>query len=216
MNQTISYYDKNAKEFCNSTKDVDMSFCRDKFLYLLEEKNHIGAKEYDKSKIHILDAGCGSGRDAKAFLEAGYQVTAIDASGKICEEAEKLIKQKVLCMRFEELQFQQEFDGIWACACLLHVSEEEINGVLKRFWNALKEDGIFYASFKYGKGMRTDRGRVFCDYEETTLENLMVQNSFVIEDIFRTRDGRKGRENEQWVNALVRKRAFSREGGTMR
>lgn len=70
---------------------------------------------------------------------------------KICEKAEKLIKQEALCIRFEELQYRQEFDGIWACASLLHVAYIEVNGILKRFWNALKEDGIFYASFKYGK-----------------------------------------------------------------
>ena len=202
MNQTISYYDKNAKEFCCATKDADMSFCRDKFLCFLEQKNH------NKSKIHILDAGCGSGRDAKAFMEAGYQVTALDASRKICEEAEKLIKQEVFCIRFEELQFRQEFDGIWACASLLHVSYTEISGVLKRFWNALKEDGIFYASFKYGKGMRIDKDRLFYDYEETELKNLMINNRFLVESIFVTQDVRKSKENEQWVNVLAKKRVI--------
>ncbi len=211
MNQTISYYDENAKEFCHTTKDADMSFCRDKFLNLLEKKTQIKAKESDKSKIHILDAGCGSGRDAKAFLEAGYQVTALDASEKICKEAEKLIKRKVICIRFEELQFQQEFDGIWACASLLHVPYEEISGVLKRLREALKEDGILYASFKYGKGMRMDQNRIFYDYEEALLESLMGNNCFAVENIFRTRDVRKGRENEQWVNVLARKRSFFRE-----
>lgn len=206
MNQTISYYDKNAEEFCRATKDADMSFCRDRFLYLLERETHIGIEESDKSKIHILDAGCGSGRDAKAFLDAGYQVTALDASKKICEEAEKLIKQEVLCIRFEEVQFQQEFDGIWACASLLHVSYTEISEVLKRFWNALKENGIFYASFKYGKDIRTDKDRLFYDYEETALRNLMINNYFWVEDIFVTQDVRKGRENEQWINVLAKKK----------
>lgn len=208
MNHTISYYNKNAEAFCLATKDADMSFCRDKFLHLLEQKNHIKTKESDKSKIHILDAGCGSGRDARIFLEAGYQVTALDGSKKMCEEAEKLIKQEVLCIRFEELQFRQEFDGIWACASLLHVAYTEINGVLKRFWNALKEEGILYASFKYGKGMRIDKGRLFYDYEENALKKLMINNRFVVENIFVTQDVRKGRENEQWINVLAKKQVF--------
>ena len=83
MNPVISYYDKNAEEFCRATKDADMSFCRDKFLHLLEQRNYIKKSKSDKSKIHILDAGCGSGRDAKAFLDAGYQVTELDASRKM-------------------------------------------------------------------------------------------------------------------------------------
>ncbi|MCM1191701.1 MAG: class I SAM-dependent methyltransferase [Butyrivibrio sp.] len=201
MNRTLSYYDKNAEEFCRATKDADMSFCRDKFLRFLKQKEY---------KIHILDAGCGSGRDAKAFLDAGYKVTALDASGKICEEAEKLLNQKVLCMRFEEMQFQQEFDGIWACASLLHISYIEMREVLKRFWYALKEDGILYASFKYGKGMRIDKGRLFYDYEEIELKKLMISNGFWVEDIFITRDVRENRESEQWINVLAGKSKTSK------
>lgn len=205
MNQTISYYDNNAEEFCRATKDANMGFCRDKFLRLLHQKEHISINEDERAKIHILDAGCGSGRDARAFLDAGYQVTALDASRRICEEAEKLIERKVLCMRFEEMQFQQEFDGIWACASLRHISYIQMGEALKRFWNALKEDGILYASFKYGKDMRSDKGRLFCDYEEIVLKNLMISNCFLAEDIFITRDVRKNRENEKWINILVRK-----------
>ena len=208
MNQIISYYDKNAEEFCQATKDADMSFCRDKFLCLLEQKSYIKTKESDKFRIHILDAGCGSGRDAKVFLDAGYQVTALDASKKICEEARKLLKQEVLCMEFGKLLFQQEFDGIWACASLLHVSYTEIDEVLKQFWTALKDEGILYASFKYGKNMRIDKNRVFYDYEETALKNLMINNWFLVEDIFVTQDARKNRESEQWINVLAKKGSF--------
>ncbi len=205
MNPVISYYDKNAEEFCRATKDADMSFCRERFLRLLEQRNYVKKLESDKFKIHILDAGCGSGRDAKVFLDAGYRVTALDASRKICEEAQKLIKQKVYCIKFEELQFQQEFDGIWACASLLHVSFAEINGVLKRLWDALKADGVLYASFKYGEGIRIDNDRLFFNYEETTLKDLMIKNGFLVEDIFLTQDVREGRENEQWINVLAKK-----------
>ena len=155
--------------------------------------------------MHILDAGCGSGRDAKAFLDAGYRVTALDASRGICKEAKKLIGQEVYCIKFEELQFQQEFDGIWACASLLHVSFAEINGVLKRLWDALKKDGVLYASFKYGEGIRTDNDRLFFNYEETTLNGLMINNGFLVEDIFLTQDVRKNREEERWINVLAKK-----------
>ena len=128
MNQTISYYDKHAEEFCQETKDADMRFCRDKFLDFLERRNDMqNIKDNISLNMHILDAGCGSGRDAKAFLDAGYQVTAMDASTKMCEEAEKRLNKQVLCLSFEELIFEREFDGIWACASLLHVPYKDID-----------------------------------------------------------------------------------------
>lgn len=206
MNQTISYYDEHAEEFCKTTIDADMSLCRDRFLDYIERSISISTVENgNRTQLHILDAGCGSGRDAKAFMEAGYQVTAIDASAKVCEEAEKLLGQKVLCMSFEDMDFQEEFHGIWACASLLHISRENIDDVLKRLWFALKDDGVLYASFKYGEGERIANGRFFNDYQEDSLTELIIRNHFHIEELFLTQDVRQGREQEQWINVLVKK-----------
>lgn len=209
LNGTIAYYNRNAEAFCQATRDADMGFCRERFLRLVEQKRSIGDGVADeKWKIHILDAGCGSGRDGKAFSDAGYIVTAVDGSIKMCEEAEKLLRQKVFCIRLEELEFDREFDGIWACASLLHISYEEIRDVLKRLWNALKEEGIFYASFKYGEGKRVDGDRVFYDYREEQLKELMESSYFSIEDLFVTQDVREDRRNEKWVNVLAKKESF--------
>lgn len=206
MNQTISYYDEHAEEFCKTTKDADMSLCRDKFLSHIERSISISTVENDsRTKLHILDAGCGSGRDAKAFIESGYQVTAIDASAKVCEEAENLLGQKVLCMSFEDMDFQEEFHGVWACASLLHISKKNIDDVLKRLWLALKDQGILYASFKYGEGERIANGRFFNDYREGSLTELLIKNHFHIEGLFLTQDVRQGREQEQWINVLAKK-----------
>ncbi|MCI8528370.1 MAG: class I SAM-dependent methyltransferase [Lachnospiraceae bacterium] len=193
MNQTIAYYNQNAREFCDVTRNADMGFCRNKFLHHLK----LGA--------HILDAGCGSGRDAKAFMDAGYVVTALDASTEICKEAEKFLGQRVMCMSFEEMDFCQEFDGIWACASLLHISKETIVQVLKRFRAALKENGILYASFKYGQGERREGERFFMDYQEAPLKELMEECCFYIVEIFVSQDVRQGRNAQWWVNVLARK-----------
>lgn len=72
---------------------------------------------------HILDAGCGSGRDTKYFIDHGYQVTAIDGSKEMVSAASKLTGLTVQHLQFDEIYCQQEFDGIWACASVLHVKK---------------------------------------------------------------------------------------------
>lgn len=190
MNQTISYYEEHAAEFCRSTLKADMRYCRERFL------------KYLNPRSRILDAGCGSGRDSKAFADLGYFVTAMDASPKICSEAEKVLGQKVLCQSFEELDMENMFDGIWACASLLHVSKEKILLVLLRLKCALKEEGILYASFKYGDGEVIRQGRFFSNYNERTLEELMLDVGFEILELFVTSDVREGRSGEKWVNVI--------------
>ena len=190
MNQTISYYDKNAKEFCKNTIDVDMSFCQDKFL------------KYLKTGAAILDAGCGSGRDSVVFKQLGYHVTAMDASPEICKEAEKVLGQKVICKTFEELDDENVYDGIWACASLLQVPKVRMREVLYCLKCALKDDGILYASFKYGDEEKIVNGRFFSYYNERSLRVLMGKNGFEILELFVTQDVRMDRREEKWVNVV--------------
>ncbi|MCD8078646.1 MAG: class I SAM-dependent methyltransferase [Lachnospiraceae bacterium] len=192
MNRTIFYYDEHAEEYCAVTANADMSYCRDRFMAYLP----VGA--------HILDAGCGSGRDSRVFLEKGFIVTAVDASEKICKEAEKLLGQDVLQCTFQKMSFLNEFDGIWACASLLHVKKDEINLVMKNLRTALKPDGILYASFKYGTKERMVQGRLFNDYDEKSLITLLINNGFMACDVFITEDVRTTRHGEKWVNAIAR------------
>lgn len=190
MNQTISYYDKNAAEFCKNTIDADMSFCRDKFL------------KYLKTGSAILDAGCGSGRDSVAFKQLGYHVTAMDASPEICKEAEKVLGQKVICKIFEELDDENVYEGIWACASLLHVPKERMAEVLCRLKRALKDGGILYASFKCGDEEKVVNGRFFNYYNERSLRRLMRENGFEVLELFVTQDVREDRREEKWVNVV--------------
>ena len=88
-NKTIDYYNQNAEEYCQSTKDADMSACYQMFEKCLQP----GAK--------ILDLGCGSGRDSKYFLSRGYDVTSVDGSEEICKYSSEYLQRPVQCVRFE-------------------------------------------------------------------------------------------------------------------
>ena len=191
---TIKFYDDHADMYVADTLDVDMESLYSPFVDLLADG---GA---------ILDAGCGSGRDTKAFLESGFQLTAIDASAKMVEMTTRLTGQPAQQIRFQELENREEFDGIWACASLLHVPLVEIDEVLRRFACALRVGGICYLSFKEGNGERIDKGRHFTDFTKSSLRQRLDQQAlFMIVRLWGTRDLRPGRMEEKWVNVLLRK-----------
>ena len=192
MNQTLNYYNTNAKDFIEGTLNVDMSEIRNKFL------------SYLPSDAHILDAGCGSGRDSLAFKEAGYKVSAIDGSEEMCKQTAELIGQPVRQMVFQELNDISLYDGIWACATLLHVPQDEMVDVFMRLSRALKSEGILYASFKYGDFEGDRNGRYFTDYTEERFATLLQEfPEFTQVEEFITIDKRPDRE-ERWLNVILR------------
>jgi len=157
-------------------------------------------------QANILDAGCGSGRDARAFADLGHRVTAFDVSPALVALAGTHLGQPVQCLRFQDITWQEQFDGIWACASLLHVPAAELPGVMQRLCKALKPRGVLYASFKYGSGEREHQGRRFTDLDEPGLAELLRQIPELEEvEIWTTGDLRPGREAERWLNTLVRR-----------
>ena len=191
---TIRFYDDRADEYIRDTVNVDMGSLYQPFLELVPEG------------CEILDAGCGSGRDSKAFLDFGYRVTAVDASAKMVEASTRLIGLPTRHLRFQELEATDEFDGIWACASLLHVPLAELHDVLATFATALRIGGVCYLSFKEGDGERVVGSRQFTDFTEDGLRaTLQQQPAFNVLQIWITNDLRTDRIDERWVNALIRK-----------
>lgn len=194
INETISYYNKNAESFINNTIDVDFTSTQALFLSKLS---------YEST---ILDFGCGSGRDTKYFLEQGYQVTATDGSIELCKAATQYTGIPVKHMLFQELDETDTYDGIWACSSILHLPLPELEDVLHRMAVALKKDGIIYTSFKYGTYQGERNGRYFTDMTEETFSNLLQNiKELKIEDLWITSDVRPGRGDEKWLNIILRK-----------
>lgn len=191
-NINIEYYNQNANDFYASTIDADMSLWRDEFERLLPDGGR------------ILDAGCGSGRDSKAFIQHGFSVVSIDASKEMCKLASELTGQEVWTMRFDEMNFEDEFDGIWACASLLHVSSEELPFILQKMRRALDKGGVMYASFKLGNGLLTKGERTFLSFNEDELISVFEKEGFTLIKSGITQDVRPERIAEGWVNIIVK------------
>lgn len=191
---TIDYYNRNYDTFVESTRDVDFSEIQNTFMDMLP------------NKAEILDFGCGSGRDTKCFLDQGYQVEAIDGSVELCRLASEYTGIEVRDMLFQELDVQEKYDGIWACASILHLSRTELFDVLERMSQALKKNGIIYTSFKYGDFEGLRNGRYFTDFTEETFAVLISGiPSLSVEKQWITGDSRTGRENEKWLNVILKK-----------
>ncbi|MDH6164421.1 SAM-dependent methyltransferase [Leclercia adecarboxylata] len=191
---TLKYYQDNAQTFFDGTVNVDMSSLYEAFTRHLAP----GAR--------VLDAGCGSGRDAKAFQEMGYQVEAFDASSAMVELAREHTGLPVKVMTFANVDWKEEFDGIWCCASLLHVPAVELPGVMRRLADALKPGGVWYVSFKYGDGEREVDGRRFTDMDEDDLNTLVSSlTAMEVGEVWLTQDKRPDRK-EIWVNGILRKK----------
>ena len=191
MNSTLNYYNDNADRFFTSTVGVDMSALHQRFLAGLQP----GAR--------ILDAGCGSGRDAKVFSAQGFSVAAFDASAALAALASVHCGIAVAVRSFSDVDEVACYDGIWACASLLHLPQAEIPAAFARLWRALRAGGSFYLSFKHGSGERSHSGRHFTDVDESSLKAwLAVLPEQTSIETWLTEDCRPDR-SEPWVNALV-------------
>lgn len=192
MKDTIDYYNQVADDFFSETIEVNMSS-----QYALFEKYL-----FEGSKI--LDCGCGSGRDSKHFLDAGYNVVAIDGSATLCKKASEYTGLEVVNTIFQDISFNNEFDGVWASASLLHVPSDELPSVLKKIKNSLVNKGILYVSFKYGEFEGERNGRFYLDLNEESFNRIITAvGGFEIKEVFISEDVRPAKENEKWLNAVL-------------
>ncbi|EJA3103033.1 class I SAM-dependent methyltransferase [Vibrio vulnificus] len=192
---TDQYYTENAQSFFESTVSVDVQKLYDHFLPHL---NPNGA---------ILDAGCGSGRDAKHFKALGFKVTAFDANQALVELASRHLEQHVIHAKFDTFSAEpNSFDGIWACASLLHVPDKELGATFLTLSQLLRPQGLFYCSFKYGQAAQVRNGRFFTDMDEHKLHATLATSPLAIKQTWVTSDVRPGRGSEQWLNAILIRR----------
>lgn len=135
---TLSYYDASGESYFSSTVNADMSAAWNRFSFFLK-------------RGRILDFGCGSGRDSRHFLSRGYEVEAWDGSEVMCRLASAYTGLEVKQRRFEELDAVGCFDGIWACASILHLERRFLPEIFLKMERALRHGGFIYASFKFGE-----------------------------------------------------------------
>lgn len=194
---TLDYYNQNAEIFFEDTRAIDFSSIQSVFT------------EYLPENAYILDYGCGSGRDTAWFLSQGYRVDAIDGSAELCRLASQNTGIAVKQMMFQDLCEDEKYDGIWACASILHVPKKDLPDIFQKMTDAVKDSGVIYTSFKYGDHEGERRGRYFSDFTEDTLQELLKEiPELMTEKMWTTADRRPDREDEKWLNIILRKQTI--------
>lgn len=128
------WHENNLEFFSDRTLSIDMTEKYELFLPLMPKEGH------------ILEAGCGPGRDVKYFLSEGFEVTAYDASPSMVKYASELTEQDILQMEHNELDYKKLFYGIWRSASFVHLSFKELKHIFPLFIDALKEKGAWFIS----------------------------------------------------------------------
>ena len=191
----LAFYDANAEDYCRTTRSVEMTTIYDRFLLNVPE----GAL--------ILDAGCGSGRDSLAFLTRGYGVKAFDGSPMMARWAADYTGLDCQVLRFQDVNYKAEFDALWSCAALLHISKSEMKGVLRSLLGSLKLGGIGYFSFIEGEGERVaDDGRFYNSYTVDGLRQLLADVGLTQElDCWSSLRDPDSTKRAPWLNMIVKR-----------
>lgn len=195
----IQAYDKLAKDYDSWARGFDFSNEYRQF------KEYLGLE-----KGKVLDVGCGSGRDARALFDLGFDITGIDLSEKMLELAKfKEPGAKFVRMDFRELSFPDNFfDGFWANAALFLVDEESMKKTLGELYRVIKNGGIGYLSFKEGEGERIKEVGVGLEkrqklYSYTELRQMLKDTGFRI--LLTERKEDQKRKGLFWLRYYVKK-----------
>lgn len=183
----MNYYDAHFQDYIQSTLDLDMSELYREFKL--------------PPSARVLDIGCGTGRDLKFFKNQGHQCLGLEPSPKLSVFASEYADCVVLEFGINDFKTQEKFDGIWACASLLHLTNDELKEAFSHIKNLMNDNAVFYCSFKLGdfKGERDGRY-----YNDQTLESVsrLIPFELVISKSWTTIDVRVDR-CQQWLNLIL-------------
>jgi hypothetical protein len=198
-NSTIDYYDSNAEPYAQKTMFIDVKHLHEAFV------------EHLPLWARILDAGCGAGRDTRHFIESGNIVISFDGSQGMVQKCLEYPHAYCVKLTFDEIDFKEEFDGVWACASLLHLRQHEAVRAVYKLTTALKPGGVLFISLKAGRGASQPDGRFFQYYEEDELKRLHESDVMLEQHTHWVSSsvGSEGGEQIQWHNLRLRRRSHS-------
>lgn len=194
VRSTIDYYNRIADSYYWTTVGIDMSKLRNAFA------------AYLPAEARVMDLGCGSGRDVMAFCDMGHDAHGLDASKELVELAKERLEVRASVGDMATWRASEPYDGIWCCASLIHLNEEEKKRFFGNLQYNLKPGGVIYISVKEGIETGTDEEGVYtsnCTAEE--LKSFLNGAGCEILETVVTEDA-MGRPGVKWLNVIAKKR----------
>lgn len=198
---SLNYYEENANSLISRYESADVS-----------EVQQLLLKTFEKNS-KLLEIGCGSGRDASFMTKHNFDVTAIDGSKNMIEEAKKIhpeLSQKLFHKTLpNDLEFNQTFDGIYSIATLMHLLKNDIEKAISKIHNLLNQNGKFLMSVSLfrddiDENGFDDKGRFFLVLSFETWINLLENVGFKILDTKTNSDG-LGRGGIEWLTLVAQR-----------
>lgn len=193
---TLEYYNRNAEEFWEGTRDHDVSQNIEALLRYIE----------GEPPFTILDFGCGPGRDLKAFVELGHLAVGLEGASRFAIMARVHSGCEVWQQDFLQLNLPEAyFDGIFANAALFHVPSQELPRVLRQLHAALKPRGVLFSSNPRGDNEEGwNRGR-YGAYHDLAAWRRHVSDAGFSELEHYYRPTGLPREQQPWLASVWRK-----------
>jgi len=193
---TLGNYNAVAESFREGTRDHDVSQNIDALL------RHIQGQ----GPFHILDFGCGPGRDLQAFTRMGHVAVGLDGSEAFARMARQDSGCEVWQQDFLKLDLPDErFDGIFANAVLFHVPVQELPRVLKQLHATLKPGGVLFSSNPRGENQEGWNGQRFGAYHDLTAWRALLGEAGFVELEHYYRPAGLPREQQPWLASVWRK-----------
>ncbi len=146
LNKAEQMYDTVAKEYAETFLDEHEKKPKDQeILYRFSQKV--------LNRQPVWDLGCGPGQTTKYLRNLGIQISGMDLSGKILEQARK-IHPGIHFQRGNILDLLFETDsiaGIVAFYAIVHFTKEQVGMAFREVFRVLQPGGIFLFTFHIGE-----------------------------------------------------------------
>ena len=183
---TNRFYEDHAVEYFSWTFGAQTQFVLDRFLSHLPAKAPI------------------SGRDLKFFLSRGHCALGIDASTALVQMAAQHSGAPCEVARIESISYEDRFDGIWACASLLHLPRDAFRPALRCLNRALKRGGTLFMAVQEGQGEAIlPDGRLYVYYSEDDIRKSLDAAGLAVDELWTTRNSAEAVHQPVWINVIA-------------